>query len=53
MDEDVNQLKYKLSTLGASIPTTNGGGMQRHVGMLLDNTKCVTFLMVENSSQSL
>ena len=42
MDEDLNQLKYKLSALSASIPTTNGGGIHGYIGMLLKTSEYIT-----------
>ena len=42
-DEDLNQLKHKLSKTAASIPTINGGGMHQHVGMLMEDLLYCTF----------
>ena len=38
-DEDISQLKCKLSALAIGIPKTNGGGIIGHIGILCGATE--------------
>ena len=38
-DEDMNQLTQELGAMLATVPTTNGEGDHRHIGMILKNTE--------------
>ena len=42
-DEDLNLLIKELSMAASSIPTTNGGGQHRHVGLIIDELEYITF----------
>ena len=43
-DKDLNLLTKELSTVAASIPTTNGGGQHGHMGLILDAAEYIMFL---------
>ena len=42
-DQDLTRLKSELSTMVASIPATNGGGLNGHVGMLCEDSNYTSF----------
>lgn len=42
-DEDLTQLRQELAAMAATIPTSNGGGLHGHVGMLIDEIEYITF----------
>ena len=48
-DEDMNQLTRELGAMLATVPTTNGGGDHRHIGMILDNLENTSFSTGSNS----
>ncbi|KAL7483889.1 hypothetical protein ACHAW6_009529 [Cyclotella cf. meneghiniana] len=43
MDEDLNQLTGKITKALASFLTTNGGGQQGHIGVIIPDAEYVTF----------
>ena len=42
-EEDLLKLRQELCKAMACIPTTNGGGLHGHVGMLLDDAEYTEF----------
>ena len=44
MDKDLNLLECDISSLAASVPTTNGGGLHGHVGMICNDATYITIL---------